>query len=121
MGCEYEYRFYDGKLARELARRRKTESRSGIDSTREELEAMARFARPLLKQGQSPEHIWSHYKDKLPISLRTFYSYVDMGVFDSIVNLGLPKKVAFRTRKKKGCEAVPRHDLVAGPMRTLPC
>lgn len=110
-GCGYEYRFYDGKLAHETAMKRKTEPRAGIDCTREQLVEMADFVRPMLKKGQSPEHIWSNHKEKLPISLRTFYNYVEMGVFDSIVNLDLPKKVVFKVRKKKDAPPVPRHDL----------
>ncbi|WP_102378101.1 IS30 family transposase [Raoultibacter timonensis] len=110
-GCGYEYRFYDGKQAHELAMQRKIESRAGIDCTREQLEEMADFVRPMLKKGQSPEHIWSNHREKLPISLRTFYNYVEMGVFDSIVNLDLPKKVVFKIRKKKEDPPVPRHDL----------
>ena len=56
-GCGYEYRFYDGKLAHETAMKRKTEPRAGIDCTREQLVEMADFVRPMLKKGQSPEHI----------------------------------------------------------------
>lgn len=111
MGCEYGFRFYDGRLAHEMAEKRKTESRAGINATREQLEEMAGFVRLLLKQGQSPEHIWSFYGDQLPMSLRTFYNYVELGVFDSIVNLNLPKKVAFKVRKKKSDPPMPHHDL----------
>ena len=111
MGCEYEYRFYDGRVAHEMAMKRKVESRAGIDCTREQLEKMTELVRPMLKKGQSPEHIWSNYDKVLPISLRTFYNYVEIGVFDSIVNLDLPKKVVFKVRKKKTDPPVPRHDL----------
>lgn len=53
MGCGYEYRFYDGRMAHELAQKRKAESREGIDVTPEELEAMRSIVRPLIKKGQS--------------------------------------------------------------------
>lgn len=111
LGCGYGYRFYDGRLAHESAERRKTESRAGIDIDREQLEKMADFVRPLLKQGQSPEHIWRNYGDQLPISLRTFYNYVEMGVFEDIVNLDLPRQVTFRPRKKQSDPPAPRHEL----------
>lgn len=94
MGCEYEYCFYDGKLAHGLAQKRKVESRQGIDCTREELKYVADFVRPLLKKGQSPESIWLNFGDQLPFGLRTFYHYVEIGVFENIINLTLPKKCA---------------------------
>ncbi|WP_303201874.1 IS30 family transposase [Raoultibacter timonensis] len=111
MGCEYEYRFYDGRIAHEMATKRKVESRTGIDCTREQLEEMACLVRLMLKKGQSPEHIWANHGERLPISLRTFYNYVELGVFGSIVNLDLPKKVVFKVRKRKADPPMPRHDL----------
>lgn len=123
MGCGYEYRFYDGKMAHEAAEKRKSDSRAGVDCTREQLEKMAGFVRPLLKKGQSPENIWSNHGEKLPISLRTFYNYTELGVFDSIANLDLPKKVVFKIRKKKEGPPAPRHDLdgrTYGDFQNLP-
>ena len=112
MGCGFEMRFYDAVMAHEAYTERKVVSRQGLDCTREELEAMAARVRPLLKRGQSPEFIWSSIGGELPISLRTFYSYVERGVFEGIVGLHLPKKVKFKVRKKARAEApVPRRDL----------
>lgn len=79
MGCGYEYRFYDGRMAHELAQKRKVESREGIDVMPEELEAMRSIVRPLIKKGQSPEVIWATRAGELPVSLSTFYRYVEMG------------------------------------------
>lgn len=108
----YECRFYDAVMAHEFYSQRKTASREGIDCTLEDLEKMAEYVRPLLKRGQSPEFIWSHHGDELPVSLRTFYAYVEAGVFEDIVNLDLPKKVKIKVRRKPREEAaVPRHAL----------
>ena len=62
-------------------------------------------------KGQSPQAIWSALGDELPISHRTFYRYVEQGVFEDILNIDLPKKVKFKVRKyaKKGNE--PKVDL----------
>lgn len=79
MGCGYEYRFYDGRMAHDLAQKRKVESREGIDVTPEELEAMRSIVRPLIKKGQGPEVIWATRAGELPASLSTFYRYVEMG------------------------------------------
>ena len=112
MGCGYEYRFYDGRMAHELAQKRKVESREGIDVTPEELEAMRSIVRPLIKKGQSPEVIWATHAGELPVCLSTFYRYVEMGVFGDIIGLDLPKKVRFKPRKRRADETpIPRHDL----------
>lgn len=112
MGCGYEYRFYDGRMAHELAQKRKVESREGIDVTPEELEAMRSIVRPLIKKGQSPEVIWATRAGELPVSLSTFYRYVEMGVFGDIIGLDLPKKVRFKPRRRRADETpIPRHDL----------
>ena len=110
--CSYEYRFYDGRMAHELAQKRKVESREGIDVTPEELEAMRSIVRPLIKKGQSPEVIWATRAGELPVSPSTFYRYVEMGVFGDIIGLDLPKKVRFKPRRRRADETpVPRHDL----------
>lgn len=112
MGCGYEYRFYDGRMAHELAQKRKVESREGIDVTPGELEAMRAIVRPLIKKGQSPEVIRATHAGELPVSLSTFYRYVEIGVFSDIIGLDLPKKVRFKPRKRRADEApIPRYDL----------
>jgi IS30 family transposase len=98
-GCEYEYRFYDAKVANELSMKRRVEARRGIDRSEQELLEMARSIKPLLAKGQSPQAIWTALGDKLPISPRTFYRYVEMGVFEDILNINLPRKVRFKVRK----------------------
>ena len=111
-GCGYEYRFYDGRMAHELAQERKVESREGIDVTPGELEAMRSIVRPLIKKGQSPEVIWATHAGEPPVSLSTFYRYVEIGVFSDIIGLDLPKKVRFKPRKRRADETpIPRHDL----------
>ena len=110
-GCEYEYRFYDARAANELSMNRRIEARRGIDRSEQELMEMARSIKSLLAKGQSPQAIWTALGDKLPISPRTFYRYVEMGVFEEILNIDLPRKVRFKVRKyaKKGNE--PKVDL----------
>lgn len=112
-GCGYEYGFYDGRIAHEIAQRRRSESREGIDCTREELEEMRRLARPLIKKGQSPEVIWARHRGELPVSLSTSCRYVEMGVFDDIIGLDFPKKVKFRPRRGSAEALVARHDLAS--------
>ena len=105
IGCQYPQWFYDARLADEEARWDLSSSRRGIDCTEEQLKAMCDIVRPLLKKGQSLEHIWQKHHLEMPVSFRTFYRYVNLGVLD-VINLDLPRKVRYRPRKK-GAAAVP--------------
>lgn len=110
-GCDYEYLFYDGRLAHDIAQNRKRDSRSGIDITEEELERIRSLVREPLKKGQSPEFIWHTLGDQLSISLSTFYRYINMGLFSDISGPDLPKKVRMKPRSKKQDPPVPRHSM----------
>lgn len=108
-GCEFKCLFYDAKLADEMAKERRVESRQGVDCTREELLEMASVAKPLLAQGQSLEHIWATHAGEMKCSVRTFYRYIENGAVD-IINLELRKKVSFKPRRSSTPQ-LPRHDL----------
>lgn len=111
-GCDYEYRFYDGRLAHDIAQNRKKNARSGIDITEEELERIRSIVRPPLKKGQSPEFIWNTHKEEIGISLSTFYRYIALGLFKDISGPDLPRKVRMKPRKKRPSEPpVPRQSL----------
>lgn len=99
-GCPHPYRFYDAHMANELANQRKVESRLGIDCTEEELERINLIVTPLVKKGQSPEHVWATHADELPITSRTYRRYVDSGYVD-ILGPHLPRKARMKPRKKK--------------------
>lgn len=100
-GCtRHRYR-YDAKAAQRLADSRLVESRSGIDTTSQEFEAMMERAALLIKeQGQSIAHIWATHRPEFPCSERTFYRYVDLGL-GGMKNLDLPAKCRYRPRKKR--------------------
>lgn len=100
-GCrKHRYR-YDAKTAQRLADSRLPESRSGIDTTSEEFEAMIDRVSPLIrKQGQSIAHIWASHRSEFPCSERTFYRYVDLGL-GGMKNLDLVAKCRYRPRKKR--------------------
>lgn len=99
-GCSHPYLFYDSHMANELAKRRKSESRQGIDCTEEELEEINLRVTPLVIQGHSPEVVWATHGDELPITSRTYRNYVSMGAVD-IINLQLPEWHLYKPRKKK--------------------
>lgn len=97
-GCLLHKYRYDAKLAQRASDTRLKESRSGINSTEEEFASIIEIVRPLLKQGLGLDAIWCEHKEELGISKRTLYRWCEQGL--GICNMDLPKKVAYRPRKK---------------------
>lgn len=97
--CSFKRYTYRAIYANETYERRLVETRQGISITKEELSGMVRLVKRLLAQGQSLEAIWATHKDRLPVGIRTFYSYIDSGLF-GIANIDLPKKVRYKPRKR---------------------
>ena len=77
--------------------RRYSESRSKPQTHGDELAALDKLVTPLIKKGQPLTHIYSTHRDKIPVSERTLYRYIDAGM------LGVkPKKTrTAKTSKKK--------------------
>jgi len=72
----------------------------GIRTRGAELQRMDELVSKLILKGQPLTHIHSAYGEKLDVSQRTLYNYIDAGVF-SIGNIDLRRKVGYRPRKKK--------------------
>ncbi|MBS5449717.1 MAG: IS30 family transposase [Coriobacteriia bacterium] len=106
VGCGWPQWFYDARDAGEAARLEATSSRSGIDCTEEQLREMVAVVRPLLRKGQSLERIWQTHAGEFPVSSRTFYRYVNLGVLQ-ICNLELPRKVRYKPRRRRPVDAPP--------------
>lgn len=113
IGCRHQNWFYDAALADEEAKWAKVSGRQGVDCTPEQLAEMVRVVKPLLKKGQSLEHIWQTHRGGFPVSYRTFYRYINLGVLD-ICNLELPKKVKYKPRKKQAKGKVPFRTSLVG-------
>jgi len=71
----------------------------GIRTRGEELENMDNIVSTLIKKGQPLTHIHAEHGEKLGVTERTLYNYIDAGVF-SIGNIDLRRKVGYRPRKK---------------------
>ena len=81
-GCGHPYSFYNARIADEKAAKRRSDSRKGIDCAPEDLDRVVKLVKPLMKKGQSLDHIWARHSDEIPFSKRTFYRYIT-NVFDS--------------------------------------
>lgn len=97
--CADERYSYNGKKAQEIYEMRASATRRGIDQDAASLATLDELITPLILKGQSPFHIWVHHRYDLGISLATFYSYLNQGLFRA-GRMNLPRAVHFRPRKK---------------------
>lgn len=88
---------YNAKAADHKYRETLSDSRSGISLSRHELRLKDKVISPLIAQGQSPYQIITNHPE-LDMSVRTVYTYLDMGLFTSR-NIDLKRKVKFKPRK----------------------
>lgn len=75
------------------------ESRTGIESSPEEIKRLDDLIKPLVNNGQSVHHILANNKDTIMVSEKTIYNYIEIGAL-SIKNIDLPRKVRYRPRIK---------------------
>lgn len=109
--CTLLKKIYNPSEAHEAAHRTISEARTGILSDEDDIKRINAIIVPLVKQGQSLHQIYVNHVDDLMCSEKTLYNYVDAQLFD-VRNIDLPRKVKYRTRRKKaefkvdrGCRA----------------
>lgn len=93
-------RLYDAECAHKDYKKTLSESRAGISLTESELNFIAETVIPLIKNGVSLPVAYSAFADRMPVSERTLYDYIDKGVFDA-GNLDLHRKVRRRSSRQK--------------------
>lgn len=98
--CTLEKRIYNAKYAQQEYELVRSESRSGLNLTENEIAHLNSIVSPLLQNGQSIHHIMTNNPDLIPWCEKTIYKYVDNDILDAR-NIDLPRKVRFRPRKKK--------------------
>jgi len=96
--CTIAHKYtYNARFADRKYREKLSDSRSGINMTKRELRQKDKIISPLIEQGQSPYHILVNHPE-LNMSVRTLYTYLDMGLFTAR-NIDLKRKAGFRPRK----------------------
>ena len=98
--CTLEKKVYLSDDAHEAYCTLLRESRKGFSYTEEELLRLDRLISPLIRQGQSPHHVYVTNTDSLMVSERTIYRLIDARVI-SAMNMDLPRKLRFKGRRKK--------------------
>ena len=105
------HHYYDPNYADLHSRKTRVLSREGIDITKTDLIVMVEKVKKYLAQGQSLEAIWATHKDEFPVSVRTFYRYIEKGYL-GLCNLNLPKKVTYKIRKKNSVKELVVRSLI---------
>ena len=101
--CACDRAYYVATQAQALAMKRFSQARSKPQTNGDELVELDNLMTPLIKKGQPLAHIYAEHKNRIPVSERTLYRYIDAGIL-SIANLDLRRKVGYRPRKKKKTE-----------------
>ena len=98
-GCKRSHAYYTSQRANSMYEIMLSEARSGIRTTPEKLHEIDELLRPLLKRGQSLNHIFASHADEIGCSRKTIYNYIESRAL-STKNIDLPRKVRYRRRKK---------------------
>lgn len=106
--CKLQRQVYDAKQAQKDYEALRSESRQGFAVPKEELKLLDDIISPLIQQGQSIHQICVNNADLIMRDEKTIYNYIDAGLL-SVRNIDLPRKVRYRTRKKKRDVKVDKH------------
>ena len=98
--CVLKKKYYLHKKAHEAYREMLVESRTGANILEDELLYLDEWISPLIHRGQSVHHIATHNADKLEISEKSIYRYVDGGLLKAR-NIDMPRVCRIKPRKTK--------------------
>ena len=96
--CKKNRYTYYARKADDSYREVKSEARKGINLTPEEVYVINTTLTPLIKKGQTINHLYINHPDILNFSKPSFYNYVNNGVFD-FGPLDFPRIVKYKKRK----------------------
>ena len=97
--CTYDRYFYSAKHADQASKERRSSSRSHIRISDKDLEEINALFYPLVKKGQPLAHIHASNEQRIPVTLRSIYNYIERGEL-SVNNLDLRRKVRYKKRRK---------------------
>ena len=97
-GCRKERFTYYARQANDDYNLLKSESRKGINLTPEEIHKINEVITPLVKKGQTINHLYINNPEVLDFSKPSFYNYINNGVFE-FKPLDFPRIVKYKKRK----------------------
>ena len=96
--CLFDKYLYNADYAHKEYKEKLSESRKGVDMTRDELAALDELVSPLIKKGQPLVHILQEHGEEIPCGLRTLYNYIDAGYLTAR-NIDMKRTVRYRKRR----------------------
>lgn len=106
-GCRLNKVVYQAKDAQRLYEKKRSNSRKGINMTKEQLSELNRLVSPLILQHQSLSHIYATHSTEIGVSRTTLYKYIAEGCLDART-MDLPRKIRYKKRKKAQNKREPR-------------
>lgn len=97
-GCRKVRWTYYAREADNSYKEVKSEARKGINLTAEKIYKINSILTPLIKKGQTINHLYINHPDILDFSKPSFYNYVNNGVFE-FSPLDFPRIVKYKKRK----------------------
>ena len=97
-GCRKVRWTYYAREADNSYKEVKSEARKGINLTPEEVYKINSILTPLIKKGQTINHLYINHPDILDFSKPSFYNYANNGVFE-FSPLDFPRIVKYKKRK----------------------
>lgn len=98
--CRCERSYYQAHKAHFKYTQTLSASRKSIKITESEAKKLNELLTPLIKKGQSINHIFATHGNEINLSKKTIYNYIDRSVLE-IRNIDLPRKVRYKQRKRK--------------------
>ena len=98
-GCRKERYTYYARKADDTYKEVKSQARRGINLTPEEVYKINTTLTPIIKKGQTINHLYINHPDILDFSKPSFYNYVNIGVFD-FKPIDFPRIIKYKKRKK---------------------
>ena len=98
--CTKQHAYYNARKADARSHAILSASRQSIHLNEQEALALNELVTPLIRNGQSPSHIFMNHREEIGISKTTLYDYINRGVLD-VRNIDLPFKVRYKKRKVK--------------------
>ncbi len=99
-GCRKERYTYYSRKANDSYNDLISRCRQGINLTEEEIFNINNIIAPLVKKGQTTNHLYINHPEVLNFSKVSFYNYINNGVFE-FGPLDFPRIVKYKKRKNK--------------------
>ena len=99
-GCRKERFTYYARKADDSYKQLKSDCRKGINLSEEDVFNINKIITPLIKKGQTVNHIYINHPELLDFSKVSFYNYINNGIFE-FRPIDLPRMVKYKKRKNK--------------------